>query len=139
MVKSPYALPNLISALFLFLATLGISLFLEETGELCRDKFDLGLQVGRWIKRRVLRHRFTGGHSYTAIPSDESMVESATELQPTPTSMTQSSPYPNKVFSGRPKLPFRRIWTPNVSNVPKKSERLGCCKGFKTLATGLKE
>jgi hypothetical protein len=45
MIDYPYALPNLMSAFFLLLATLGVSLFLEETSELCKEKFDPGLQV----------------------------------------------------------------------------------------------
>ncbi|KAL5409973.1 hypothetical protein PMIN06_004943 [Paraphaeosphaeria minitans] len=116
MVKSPYALPNLLSAVFLFLAALGIVLFLEETSELCKDKPDFGLRIGRWIQRIIFRQRSAETHAYTAIPGDEFAAVSAVEMQVTPTSAHPESSSTRTVepVLGRPKLPFRRMWTPNV-------------------------
>ncbi|OAF99894.1 MFS general substrate transporter, partial [Paraphaeosphaeria sporulosa] len=116
MIKSPYALPNLISAVFLFMAALSIVLFLEETSELCKDKPDFGLRIGRWIQRRVFRQRSADNHAYTAIPGDELASVSAVEMQATPTSAHPEPLSPRTVdpVLGRPKLPFRRMWTPNV-------------------------
>lgn len=132
MIDYPYALPNLVCAFFLLLATLGISLFLEETSELCKTRFDLGLQVGGWVKRLVLRHRSTSGHAYSAIPGDESMATSATEMQPD-LNYTHQSALPTKdAGSGRPKLLFWRMWTPNVSHA---LEAIGQLIWFKELET----
>lgn len=135
MIDYPYALPNLMSAFFLLLATLGVSLFLEETSELCRERFDLGLQVGNWIKRSVLRRRSTSGHDYTAIPGDESMVMSATEMQPELSFTHQSALSTKNAGSGRPKLPFRRMCTPNVSNASEESGQFICFKDLETDVT----
>lgn len=116
MVKSPYALPNLMSAIFLFSAALGIVLFLEETSELCKDKPDPGLRIGRWIQRRIFLQRSAESHAYTSIPEDEFDAVSTVEMQATPTSAhpESSSPHTIEPLLGRPKLPFRRMWTPNV-------------------------
>lgn len=116
MIKWPYALPNLLSAVFLFIATLSIILFLEETSELCKHKPDPGLRIGRWIRRHVLRQNISIDHQYAAIPGDEFAAAAALELQPTPTSAHPDTPAardkPSKSFTR--KLPFRRIWTRNV-------------------------
>lgn len=135
MIDYPYALPNLMSAFFLLLASLGVSLFLEETNELCRERFDLGLQIGFWIKRLVLRRRSTNGHDYSAIPGDESMVMSATEMQPELNFTHQPARSTKNTSSGRPKLPFRRMWTPNVSNASEESVQFICFKNLETDVT----
>lgn len=116
MKRWPYALPNLTSAVFLFTATLGIFFFLEETSELCKDRPDPGLRVGRWIQRNVFRQRFADAHAYTAIPEDEFTAASALELQPTPTSAHPDTPtrQTNENTIAKAKLPFRRMWTRNV-------------------------
>jgi hypothetical protein len=116
MVKSPYALPNLMSAVFLFMATFAIVLFLEETSELSKHKPDPGLRIGRWIQRRIFRQRSGGDHAYTAVPGDEFAALSDVEMQATPISAhpNSSSPRTAGFVLARPKLPFRRIWTPNV-------------------------
>ncbi|KAH7381304.1 major facilitator superfamily domain-containing protein [Phaeosphaeria sp. MPI-PUGE-AT-0046c] len=108
----PYALPNLMSSIFLLLSALAVIFFLEETSELCKDKPDPGLRFGRWIYTHVFRHSLAPVGGYTAIASDEeAAVTSSFELQPTPTSARLSSPTSDKP---RPILPFRRIWTRNL-------------------------
>lgn len=116
MIKSPYALPNLMSAVFLFTAALGILLFLEETSELCKDKPDSFLRLGRWIQLRIFRRRSAGDHAYTAIPGDEFAAVSTVEMQPTPVSAhpDSASPRTRSPALSKPTLPFRKMWTPNV-------------------------
>ncbi|KAF1966566.1 MFS general substrate transporter [Bimuria novae-zelandiae CBS 107.79] len=116
MINSPYALPNLVNAVFLLAATLGTFLFLEETNELCKDKPDPGLRLGRWIQSRLLRRKSAEDHAYTAIPGDEFTAASAIEMQPTLTSVQPDTPSrrTKEIVSGRPRLPFRRIWTRKV-------------------------
>ncbi|KAF2732540.1 MFS general substrate transporter [Polyplosphaeria fusca] len=110
MSKYPYALPNLMSASFLFFSCCGVVLFLEETSELRRDKSDTGLRVGRWIRRHIFRQNLAEG--YTAIATDENWAHEV-ELQPTPTTSHPGTPSADKPAMRR-RLPVRRIWTRNL-------------------------
>ncbi|KAH7074217.1 major facilitator superfamily domain-containing protein, partial [Paraphoma chrysanthemicola] len=105
----PYALPNLTSAIFLLFSALAVIFLLEETSELCKDKPDRGLRVGRWIRRNVFRQNIASESGYTAIAIDEEAASSF-ELQPTPTSAHHDiSDKPKR--TSRQVLPFRRIFT----------------------------
>ncbi|KAJ5063618.1 major facilitator superfamily domain-containing protein [Bipolaris maydis] len=107
MMRYPYALPNLVSAMFLFFSSLAVLFFLEETGELCKDRPDFGLRMGRWIRRTIFRQDIASERGYSIIPSHD------LELQQTPTSPTvHQIDEPSKQV--RQQLPFRRIWTPNL-------------------------
>ncbi|PVI02812.1 MFS general substrate transporter [Periconia macrospinosa] len=111
MMKWPYALPNLLSAVFLFVATLTIVLFLEETSELAKHKYDPGLRIGRWIRRHIFRERSAAG--YEAIPSssqDEWASPTSLELPRTPVTPVHN----DRTSMKRNKLPFKRIWTRTV-------------------------
>lgn len=116
MKRWPYALPNLMSAVFLLFSSLAVIFFLEETSELCKHKSDIGLYIGRWVRRHIFRHNVSAEAGYTIVPDDEWAAASSLELQPTPTSANpnSSAPFdkPGKAF--RHKLPFRRIWTRNL-------------------------
>jgi hypothetical protein len=115
MSKWPYALPNLVSAIFLLFSALAVVLFLEETSELCKDKPDRGLILGRWVRRHVFRQNVAAADGYSALAVDEEGASSF-ELQPTPISAHQTI----SITSDKPKkqtrqiLPFRRIWTGNL-------------------------
>ncbi|MCJ1393962.1 hypothetical protein MMC18_006839 [Xylographa bjoerkii] len=116
----PYALPNLVSAVFLFSAAAAVFFGLEETLESLCDKPDLGLRIAHSIGtlfRRLFNRR---NPQYTAVhdedidtPGTESYdLESRTPTTPiapatplTPLSAARRS---------RQKLPFRRIFTSNV-------------------------
>jgi MFS family permease len=102
----PYALPNLVSSVFLFLSAMVVLLGLEESHEMLRDKPDLGLWFGRWIARVVFRRRFN--QNYQAVSSDD-VDPSTMEMQ----SPTDEPPTP-RLPKVRRKLPFSRIWTANV-------------------------
>ena len=101
----PYALPNILSAGFLFGAALLVFLNLEETLEILKEKPDRGLRLGSWlatIARRLLHPK----SNYKSLqnsgpdhPSRSTHHEARTSRDP---------PKP------RQKLPFRRIWTTNV-------------------------
>ncbi|CAD0115250.1 unnamed protein product [Aureobasidium uvarum] len=104
--KWPYALPNLVSSVFLFLSAMVVLLGLEESHEMMRDKPDLGLRFGRWIARVVLRLNLD--QQYQAISGDE--VDPSTMEMHSP---TDEPPTP-KLPKIRRKLPFSRIWTANV-------------------------
>jgi hypothetical protein len=107
MKQYPYALPNLMSAVFLGLSSLAVLFFLEETSELCKHRPDRGLRIGRWISRTVFRRNNASTTGYNAVASDDF------ELQPTPRSARpDSSDKPINIV--RKQLPFRRIWTRNL-------------------------
>lgn len=107
----PYALPNLLSAVFLFFSALAVVLFLEETSELCKDKPDPGLRIGRWIMRHVFRQQVAMDSGYAAVAGDEEAASSF-ELQPTTPVQTESITLSDKLT--RQILPFKRIWTRNL-------------------------
>ncbi|KAF2825276.1 MFS general substrate transporter [Ophiobolus disseminans] len=114
MTRWPYALPNLMSAVFLLFSALAVILFLEETSELCKDKPDRGLRLGLWVRRHIFRQNAATSTGYSAIASDEETASSF-ELQPTFTHLDETlvSDKPNKI--PRQILPFRRIWTSSLT------------------------
>lgn len=116
MKRWPYALPNIMSACFLLFSALAVIFFLEETNELCKDKPDHGLRIGRSLRRRLFRQNIATEDGYSAIPDDDYDASHNLELQPTPTSVhpevSASSDKTSKVL--RQRLPFRRIWTRNL-------------------------
>jgi hypothetical protein len=104
-VKYPYALPNIVSAIFLFLAAVVVWLGLEETHDVLREgPPDLGIRTRAKLVSIVRRRRAgSAAGSYSAIPTDD------VELVPeTPTTKQSKRRYTQK-------LPFRRIFTRNVS------------------------
>lgn len=111
MTKWPYALPNLMSAVFLLFSALAVILFLEETSEFCKDKPDRGLRTGQWIRRHIFRRNVAPDSGYSAIATDEEAASSF-ELQHTPvTAQSSTTMMSDKPQTPRPILPFRRIWT----------------------------
>lgn len=116
MKQWPYALPNIMSACFLLFSALAVIFFLEETNELCKDRPDPGLRIGRMIRRYVFRQSLATESGYSAVPGDEFGASNSLELQPTPTSARpDTSASSDKTNRGlRQKLPFRRIWTRNL-------------------------
>ncbi|KAF2124035.1 MFS general substrate transporter [Dothidotthia symphoricarpi CBS 119687] len=116
MIRWPYALPNLMSAVFLLVSALAVIFFLEETSELCKDNPDHGLRIGRWISRHIFRQHVVSNAGYTAVLEDEWAASSSLELQPTPTTARpDTSTLSDKSTQMlRQKLPFRHIWTRNL-------------------------
>lgn len=108
MIKWPYALPNLVSAVFLLISACSIILFLEETHELLKHKADPGLRLGRWIRKNICRQRIKDG--YTQLPADPQDVE----LQETPITPSLADTHVEMASSRGRKLPFRQIWTRNL-------------------------
>ncbi|EKG11801.1 hypothetical protein MPH_11297 [Macrophomina phaseolina MS6] len=104
MIKWPYALPNLVSAVFLFCSSMAIIFGLEETHEALQDRPDFGIRLRKWVSHHILRRR--SHEQYTSLPTDEN------DHQPTPATPTdvEMAGTPTK----KPKLPLRRIWTRNV-------------------------
>ena len=116
MKRWPYALPNIMSACFLLFSALAVIFFLEETNELCKDRPDSGLRIGRVIRRYIFCQKIATESGYSAVPSDEFGASNSLELQPTPTSAHPDTPASSDKASKvlRQKLSFRRIWTRNL-------------------------
>lgn len=96
----PYALPNLVNASFLAASALALVFGLEETLESLRDKPDYGLRFTRWIGRMVFRRRPRQDYEAIAENENSSDIELSGAKKEKPKT--------------KGKLPFRRIWTPNV-------------------------
>ncbi|KAF2172234.1 hypothetical protein M409DRAFT_62990 [Zasmidium cellare ATCC 36951] len=97
----PYALPNLVNATFLAMSALALIFGLEETLESLRDKPDYGLRITRWIGRNVFRRQ--------PRPSDYDPIME--QENPSDIEMDRGD---QKKTKTKAKLPFRRIWTPNL-------------------------
>jgi hypothetical protein len=102
--KWPYALPNVVNATFLGISALALYLGLEETLEGLRHKPDWGLRFSRWVGRVVLRRR--PNQDYDPIAETEGERGNDVEMATPETVISRPGT--------RRKLPFRRIWTPNV-------------------------
>lgn len=110
-MEFPYALPNLVNAGFLVGSTLALVLGLEETLDGLRGKSDWGLKIGKSLGRLLCR-RSTPKQEYAPLQEQEDGVLNDLELATTSTTKP-----PNSISTPvrkRAKLPFRRIWTPNV-------------------------
>lgn len=114
MTKWPYALPNLVSAVFLFCSSMAAIFGLEETHEALQDKPDFGIKLRRYISTHLLHRR--SHSSYVPIPTDDHPHTPSTptdiELATTPT--TPQHPPIATAPTKRAKLPLRRLWTHNV-------------------------
>lgn len=109
MERWPYALPNLVSAVFLLSATILLFLGLDETHEVLRQRPDRGRQLGRFLMRLIFRRQQHDTSDYATVSTTDfadTPVEDV-ELQ-TPNSTKQDK------LKSRRRLPLSRIWTKNV-------------------------
>ncbi|PIG82354.1 MFS multidrug transporter [Aspergillus arachidicola] len=90
MLHWPYALPNLLSAVFIFISLLAVILGLEETHEVTRHRSDWGRKLGKRLANTFSRRRVP--HQQISTPNPGSLTRSPRGDRPS----------------------FRQIWTPNV-------------------------
>jgi len=117
MLHFPYALPNLLSAVFLLLSACLVVLGLEETHLDRRYRPDVGLSIGRWIGRcisRPFRKRPSTKEYLKVSDSDSDDVELQPHFQHISEPHNTSLDKPSHPRRARPKLPVARIFTPNV-------------------------
>ncbi|KAI9841329.1 MAG: hypothetical protein M1837_000762 [Sclerophora amabilis] len=122
----PYALPNIVSAVFLFTSAMSVILGLEETLESNSGRSDWGLWIGRYLyrvlccsSRRTEYSRLateeidsaSSGRHY-AQESTPNSIDIERSRQPSHPNVYDGSQFPKQ--KKRPKLPIRRIWTSNV-------------------------
>ncbi|KXL41739.1 hypothetical protein M433DRAFT_51877, partial [Acidomyces richmondensis BFW] len=108
LMKWPYALPNVVNAVFLTCSAMGVIFGLEETLEGLREKKDYGLEFTRWILRVLLKKRKT--ENYIALLEGEGALQAGDIEMVCDTRGTGK----RTSKSTRRKLPFHRIWTTNV-------------------------
>ncbi|ROV89050.1 hypothetical protein VSDG_08739 [Cytospora chrysosperma] len=139
--RFPYALPNLVSAFFLFSASLAAWLCLEETLDARADRPDWGIELGKKIGSALSacfsRSGSTSSAGYAPLAGREGAVTSiemthsrntstastvsTMSTTSTPTSLpTTTAPRSSTTAARRrarytQRLPFRRIFTRNVS------------------------
>ncbi|PYH87593.1 hypothetical protein BO71DRAFT_454589 [Aspergillus ellipticus CBS 707.79] len=105
----PFALPNLLSAIFIFISVMAVFFGLDETHEVARYRSDWGRKLGKRIARSFQRR----GRYYrrlTEHPDDESMyIDGSVASRSNPSSPLRSRPRPQHKRAG-----FRQIWTTNV-------------------------
>ncbi|KAL4913225.1 major facilitator superfamily domain-containing protein [Aspergillus aurantiobrunneus] len=113
MERWPFALPNLISAVFIFLSWSAVFLGLDETHEVGRYRSDWGRKLGRRLARVFCRQRYRYYRHLTDYPDDTSLyIDESVASRSAP-----SSPIRARIQSiqRRHKRPnFRQIWAPNA-------------------------
>lgn len=142
--RFPYAAPNLVSAFFLFSAMMGVWLCLEEVGapygtalhplrsrflqtlESRLDKHDRGLELGRKLRAWLSGNHTNSGvaymplrnqdHSHSSDDHDNDTDADTTHSTPTSLSSIPPPPKPTRRRQYTQRLPFRRIFTPNVTS-----------------------
>ncbi|KAL2785633.1 hypothetical protein BJX66DRAFT_329149 [Aspergillus keveii] len=117
MERWPFALPNLISAIFIFISWASVFLGLDETHETARYRSDWGRKLGRRLTRLFRRRKYRGYHHLSEHPDDDDGDRDSLYLTESVTSRSlPSTPSrPRHHFPSTHKRPsFRAIWTPNV-------------------------
>ncbi|KAJ5708363.1 hypothetical protein N7488_008164 [Penicillium malachiteum] len=106
----PYALPNLLSAIFIFISFLGIFFGLDESHEVAKYRRDWGREMGKRIVR-AFRRRTHHYNPLTRSDEDASMYldRSAWSAPPSPV-VARSQPPPRP----RKRAGLRQICTRNV-------------------------
>ncbi|GIJ82202.1 hypothetical protein Asppvi_000708 [Aspergillus pseudoviridinutans] len=111
MERWPFALPNILNAIFTFSAFLALLFGLDETHETARYRSDWGRQVGRTLarffsRRRVPRHY----RQLRNLEDNESLcMDGSVTSRSAPSSPIRLQALPRHKRPG-----FRQIWTPNV-------------------------
>jgi hypothetical protein len=106
----PYALPNLVSACFLFSAALMLFLGLDETHEILRDRPDRGRQLGAWLLRTVFRRKDHLSYAQLATADEpDTPVNAQDDIE-----MQSAREIKAQTIRDRKKLPIKRIFTKRV-------------------------
>ncbi|KAJ6017771.1 hypothetical protein N7451_001150 [Penicillium sp. IBT 35674x] len=107
----PYALPNLLSACFIFMSSLAIFFGLDESHEIARHRRDWGREVGKRIVRAFAR-RPLHYSPLTRSGQDASMYLDENTEWSAPSSPVRARSQPPAV--PRKRAGFRQIFTRNV-------------------------
>ena len=107
----PFALPNLLSAMFIFMSLVAVFLGLEETHEVARYRHDWGRKLGRALAKNLSRRRVPRYYRPLISDADDESVyiDSSVASRSLPPSPARARARPRH---RRPS--FRQVWTPNV-------------------------
>jgi hypothetical protein len=132
----PYSPPNLLSAAYLFATAVMVFFFLEEvstprlvcnfqtlktrkTHDALKDKPDVGLRMGRVVKRFALRMFGSKDHDYTSLPSADFDTPVHPPITPLdledPIELAPTTPLePHAAYEPPYVLPLRKLFVPRV-------------------------
>ncbi|OKP00472.1 hypothetical protein PENSUB_7929 [Penicillium subrubescens] len=111
MQRWPYALPNVLSAIFIFMSLLAVFLGLDETHEVARYRSDWGRKLGKRITRAFTRRP----RHYRPLQTDDNAsvyLDGSVGTWSVPSSPARSRTHPRPRPYKRPG--FRQICTKNV-------------------------
>ena len=112
MIAFPYALPNVISAMFILSAAVLVVLGLDETHAAMRDKPDYGRKLGKYLTRVFLRRGKQEDYEYSELANQWELQDADSPRDRNPES--SSTPTPTKPAWKKSTLGFRQIFTRNV-------------------------
>ncbi|KAA8648962.1 putative MFS multidrug transporter [Aspergillus tanneri] len=110
MQRWPFALPNVLSAIFIFVSLIAVLLGLEETHEVARYRSDWGRKLGRSLMKSLCSRRPRYYRPLVNHTDDESLyIDGSVASRSAPSSPSLSRIQPRHKRPG-----FCQIWTPNV-------------------------
>ncbi|KAL4804234.1 hypothetical protein BDV18DRAFT_166077 [Aspergillus unguis] len=109
----PFLLPNLISAVFIFISWSSVFFGLDETHEVARYRSDWGRNIGRRLTKAFQRRRYT---QYRPISGTDTDYETTSlyldeSLPPSPRAIRE---HIQESRRGHKRRSLAQIWTPNV-------------------------
>ncbi|KIX94031.1 uncharacterized protein Z520_10368 [Fonsecaea multimorphosa CBS 102226] len=119
MTAFPYALPNVVSSMFILASALLLVLGLDETHVALKDRPDYGRRLGKYLVR-VLFRRGRQEYEYSELGNQVELQDIDEDDQTTQDRDPESSrtpaatPTATKPASWKPNLSFRQIFTKNV-------------------------
>ncbi|KAF2755725.1 MFS general substrate transporter [Pseudovirgaria hyperparasitica] len=118
MKQWPYALPNIVCAIFLITSSTAVFLGLDETHEDLQERPDIGRRFGRWLATLLTRRSHPPDYTMLATSEDDDNNDNAipdtpTSVQLHTTALDRALPLPPK--PPRQRLPFRRLFTRRVT------------------------
>ncbi|KAL2808840.1 major facilitator superfamily domain-containing protein [Aspergillus granulosus] len=118
MERWPFALPNLISAIFIFISWASVFLGLDETHEFARYRSDWGRKLGRRLARLFRRRKYRHYHRISEHPDhddDDDGRDSLYLAESVTSRSVHSTPSRSRHLPSTHKRPsFRQIWTRNI-------------------------
>lgn len=122
MTSFPYALPNIVSSMFIMSSALCVIFGLDETHLALRSKPDYGRKLGRWIWRNIFRRRGdSSAYEYHQLRNQDDLQDASPLLDRSeePHHNTHSSTDAGQGDSEPPNalktsVPFRKIFKKNV-------------------------
>ena len=117
MTAFPYALPNVISAIFILNSAILLVLGLDETHAALRDKPDYGRRLGKYLARVLLRRGKHEGYEYSELGNQLELQDVDDRTQPPRDRDPESSTTPTAAKAPswqKSTLTFRQIFPRNV-------------------------